>query len=156
MSRNKRSKQFVESAVQGALVRRMVCHWILVLVVSTFLLIGLRVLADPFQPLGTHFTAFIREHLFFILLMACMTPIFLWDTIKLSNRFAGPVMRVHRAMRDLNEGKAVKEVKLRQGDFWQKLADEFNCLLNKQESVEPIGLETKKDRERAPADAIEV
>ncbi len=156
MPRNKRKKQFTESAVQGALVRRMACHWFLFLIASTVLLIGLRILSDPFQPLGTHFTAFMREHIFFLLLMACMTPIFLWDTVKLSNRFAGPVMRVHRAMRDLNEGKAVQEVRIRHTDFWHKLADEFNCLLRRYNSAESVRLDTKEDRELTSADAVEI
>ncbi len=129
MSQNRRRKQFVDAAVQGALVRRMAGHWFLFLAISTVLMLGLQVLNDPFRPVGQHVTGFMQEHLFFLLLMACMTPIFLWDTVKLSNRFVGPVLRVQRALHEVNTGGEVSEVKFRNGDFWLEMADEVNALL---------------------------
>lgn len=157
VSKNRRSKQFVDAAVQGALVRRLAGHWIVFMVVSTILMLGLRVLSDPFQPIAMHCKGFLQDQLFFLLLMVCMTPIFLWDTVKLSNRFVGPVLRVHRALSDLNQGKEIQEINFRKGDFWQELADEVNCLLRKQQQVASGSAEGGTEMEEpAQADAVEV
>jgi hypothetical protein len=147
VSHTKRRKHFVDPAVQGALARRMAYHWFSFLVVSSALSIGLQALTDPFQPLTIHLAAFAQKHVCFLVVLVCMTPIYLWDAVKLSNRFVGPIMRLRRALRDLNNGKPVRQLKFRPGDFWSGLADDFNGLLRRQNTVEPVGADTNA-RER--------
>ena len=60
-----------------------------------------------------------------------MVPAFIYDTIKLSNRFVGPILRLKNSVRSVADGKPVSPLKFRGGDFWHELADDFNRLNEK-------------------------
>ena len=51
--------------------------------------------------------------------MVILLPVFLYDTVKLSNRFAGPVIRLRRAMQAISQGNAVEKLQFRENDFWR-------------------------------------
>jgi nitrogen fixation/metabolism regulation signal transduction histidine kinase len=55
-----------------------------------------------------------------------MVPVFVYDTIRVTNRFAGPIARLRETLRDISSGSELRELKLRQGDYWSELAQEFN------------------------------
>ena len=52
-----------------------------------------------------------------------------WFAVFASHRFAGPVLRLRRSMRQLAQGEHVEPIKFRKGDFWPEFADEFNAVL---------------------------
>ena len=58
-----------------------------------------------------------------------LLPMVVVDIIRLSNRFAGPLVRLRRAMRALARGEHVQPIYFREGDFWQEFANEFNGIL---------------------------
>jgi len=58
--------------------------------------------------------------------LVVLAPVFFWDLCKLTNRFAGPMVRLRRAMRELAEGGDVEPIRFRKGDFWQDFAEDFN------------------------------
>ncbi len=60
--------------------------------------------------------------------MVSILPTFVYDSMKLSNRFAGPVMRLRESIRDLAQGESVEELKFRDNDFWRELSDDFNAV----------------------------
>ena len=126
MNKKKRRKEFVDKAVQGALVRRLLIHWFAFIVISLALGITLQALTHPFRPLAEHFGAFVQTNICFLIAIACMTPVFLFDAVRLSNRFAGPVYRLRLAMAELNKGGRPKPLKFRPNDFWKEMAQEFN------------------------------
>ena len=127
MARKARSSKFVDSAVQGFLARRIIAHWCVFCGVSLFCLFALECfLGDPNMSLGSRLSAVASQYSFFILLMFALIPVFVFDTIKVSNRFAGPVLRLRNEMRRLADGQNVAEVKFRDDDFWRDLSDEFN------------------------------
>lgn len=49
----------------------------------------------------------------------------------LSNRIAGPLMRIERHLNDFAEGKTSGPVQLREGDLFQELAEAVNRALRK-------------------------
>ena len=51
-------------------------------------------------------------------------PLVLLDCLRLSNRFAGPMLRFQRALRELASGETTQPINLRKGDFWSEFADE--------------------------------
>ena len=143
--RNRRHKHFVDLAVQGALARRITLHWLIFLAMAC--------LALPLWQLRSHgvfsssFSQMMTEGWVamapvFIILIA-MLPIFVWDTVKFSHRFTGPMCRFQKAIRSLAAGEETRSIRLRKGDFWTEFADDFNQMLERVES----------DRENAsPAD----
>jgi len=134
--KNRRHKHFVDSAVQGALARRITLHWLIFLAMAC--------LALPLWQLRSHgtfsssFSQMMAEGWaamapVFIILIA-MLPIFVWDTVKFSHRFAGPMCRFQKAIRSLAAGEETRPIGLRKGDFWTEFADDFNELLERLES----------------------
>ncbi len=55
-------------------------------------------------------------------------PIVVYDAIRYSHRFAGPVMRIRQTVSRLADGENVPPIVLRKGDFWTDVADEVNRL----------------------------
>jgi hypothetical protein len=127
-----RKRHFVDRAVQGSILLRLVAHWALFLVAAGVLLYFIELVAGDPRDAARNALARHRPTVLAVLVLA---PIFLRDLCKLTNRFAGPMVRLRRAMRDLAEGRDVAPIKFRDGDFWKDLADEFNRVLQRVESA---------------------
>jgi hypothetical protein len=63
--------------------------------------------------------------------LIAILPLFVWDTVTLSHRFAGPMCRFHNSIKRLAAGEEVRPIRLRKGDFWTNFADDFNVLLER-------------------------
>ena len=131
MASNNRKKKFIDSKVQGALIRRITCHYLIFFGTSCTFAFFLQVLTDPFTPLGTHFSKLWYTQGPFILVAACLLPVFIRDTIMMSHRFVGPILRVRNTIQQASRGDETPLVRLRPGDFWMDLADDLNGLLTK-------------------------
>lgn len=51
------------------------------------------------------------------------------DSVRVSHRIAGPVFRFRETLRRLRDGEAVGEIRLRESDLLQELADDLNEML---------------------------
>lgn len=133
---NKRGKVYVDKSVQGALARRIVTHWLLFFALSVISLSALELfLGDPALSLAGHLQVLWGKYAFFVVLMIAILPSFVYDSLKLSNRFVGPVMRLRESISELAQGRQVGELKFRDNDFWRELSDDFNVVAkNVQES----------------------
>lgn len=131
MSRDKRSRTFVDTSVQGALARRIIYHWLVFLVVASATALLLQVLSNPFQPLATHIKNMWWTHGPFLVVLVFLLPVFVVDTVKISHRFAGPMMSLDRAMREVAAGQPPRRLAFRQDDYWKELADDYNAMLER-------------------------
>ncbi|QDS95382.1 hypothetical protein FF011L_41780 [Roseimaritima multifibrata] len=133
----KRSKVLVDASVQWALGRRIIMHWAMfigaLVLVNTFLQV-VSSLADT--SIGTATLNALISQTPMLLLLLILMPIFVYDTLKLSNRFAGPITRLRGSIAQLSAGETTRPLKFRDGDFWQEMADEFNVLRERLESLE--------------------
>lgn len=124
---NKRGKLFIDDNVQGSLIKRIVLHWCAFFLLSLLSLFALEYfMGDPALSFGGHLAVIWGKYAFFILLMLAVVPTFIYDTLKLSHRFAGPILRLKSSIRSLAEGENVAELKFRDNDFWSELSDDFN------------------------------
>jgi nitrogen fixation/metabolism regulation signal transduction histidine kinase len=121
-----RKRIFVDSAVQGALIRNVVTHWLVFLVTLAVILGAVQFFQNPVATADEQLAQFPRRHGLTFVILLLLLPTFLWDTVRLSNRFAGPVLRLRRMMQQLAEGKDPGELRFREGDFWSELGDHFN------------------------------
>ena len=129
--RNRRSKQFIDSAVQGELIARILFHWLLFFAATLLALPLWRIMVStgftkPFFSLMLD--GWMEMAPIWILLLA-MFPVFAWDTVTFSHRFAGPMVRFRNTIRRLAAGEHVPPIRLREGDFWKEMADDFNLML---------------------------
>jgi nitrogen fixation/metabolism regulation signal transduction histidine kinase len=67
-------------------------------------------------------------------------PLVLLDCLMFSNRLAGPVRRLHVAMKQLADGQAVRPLEFRRGDYYWDLAHEFNRILTCMQANEEASL----------------
>ena len=121
-----RKRMFVDSAVQGALIRNIVVHWIVFVFTLAVILGAVQFFQNPVATSDELLSQFPRRHGLTFLILVLMLPTFLWDTVRLSNRFAGPVLRLRRMMQSLAAGEDPGELHFRDGDFWAELAEQFN------------------------------
>jgi nitrogen fixation/metabolism regulation signal transduction histidine kinase len=146
MSRSHRKQHYIDSHVQGALLRRIFCHWLVFFGVIALAVILLQTLVgDPSQTLSQRLTHEMGEFSFLAVVMVALLPAFMLDTIRFSNRFVGPIGRVRRHLRQLKEGNT-ERCKFRGDDFWSALAEEFNSVA---ELVEAQKAEIEQLKEQA-------
>ncbi|TWU04673.1 hypothetical protein [Stieleria varia] len=126
----KRTKNLVDAEVQGSLLRRVALHWgVFFACNAVALLIWMRLFEQPDASWGDTFGDTMRRFLPFLIITTALIPAFVWDTLKLSNRFAGPMLRLRAALADIKEGRAVKPLTFRGSDFWQEIATNFNLAM---------------------------
>lgn len=129
MSHPERKKKFVDPKVQGALIRRLVIHWVLFIAVASVVAFCMQVLSNPFRSVSEHARQLWWTHGPFLMVMVFLLPVFVHDTVKLSHRFAGPIYRLRHTIRSIAEGSPARRLKFRDFDFWQGLAEDFNKMV---------------------------
>jgi methyl-accepting chemotaxis protein len=127
----KRKKTFVDSQVQGALVKRVILHWLGFFLTASIVTFVLQAMSNPFVPIKTHLQELWWTQGPFLLVMIFLLPVFVLDTIKLSHRFAGPIYRLRRTIRAIADGEKTTPLKFRDFDFWHGLADDFNRMIDR-------------------------
>jgi signal transduction histidine kinase len=131
MIRSQRRQTFVDSKVQGALARRIIFHWLAFMAVSCGVSLFLQILSDPFRAISENLRILWITQGPLMLVMVFLLPVFVLDTVKLSHRFAGPIISLRRAMREIAEGQPPRKLQFRKTDFWHDLADDYNALTDR-------------------------
>ena len=131
MSRNKRGGQYIDPQVQGALWKRLMWHWILYVAIAVVLVLGIEWMNDPFRPLGEIAAAAWWAYSPMLLVLACLIPVFIYDSIRLSHRFAGPVFRLRQVIHAIAQGASPERVTFRDNDFWKDIAEDMNRVIDR-------------------------
>ena len=141
-----RKKYFVDPAVQGAIVRRLLLHWGYAMLTGCFCLLMLQVFtAGSTLSLGEHLGMFFERYSLLFATMILTLPLFIYDSLRLSHRFVGPMIAVRLALKKLAAGGSVPEITFRQGDFWPEIADDINTLarrIGEQNAIDPAAQAT--------------
>ena len=122
-----RRQLFVDPKVQGALVIRVVFYWVVCLITITLMLLCWSILRTP-RMFYAHFDDMWFHYGPALVASFILLPMVVADIIRVSNRFAGPLVRLRRSMRALARGEHVRPISFREGDFWQEFAEEFNAI----------------------------
>ena len=131
MSRNQRGKEYVDPEVQGALWRRLLLHWLAYTAVALALVLGLEWMNDPFRPVSEILSTAWWNYGPLLLVLMCLMPVFVFDAIRMSHRFAGPVFRLRQVIRNLASGGKPERVEFRDNDFWKDIAADMNRLVER-------------------------
>ena len=125
----KRTKLFVDKKVQGILIRQLVMHWITAGLVMLLFLFIMQILSTPKRmSLGEHFGELWAKYGIVLLAVLAVMPVFVYDSIKLSHRFAGPMVSLRNAMSQLAKGKPIDSVIFRKKDFWHEICVDVNSV----------------------------
>lgn len=121
-----RKRLFVDRHVQGGIVARLLLVWAASTGLACMVWFGLQFFANPAGDLVTHVAVAGRLATPLILSFLVILPIAVLYLLRFTHRFAGPILRLRRSMRELAAGQTVPRLRFRDGDYWQDLADEFN------------------------------
>jgi hypothetical protein len=114
---------------QTKLFLRITVYWLLYQVsVWNFLFIWNLLWGEPGSQLDNYWV-FLLSYSPTLILFVLLVPFLARDAVHYTHRLVGPVVRFRRAMRDIAEGKKVRRIKLREGDFLTDLQHDFNQML---------------------------
>jgi hypothetical protein len=132
----KRHRVWVDPEVQGGVLKKIAIHWVVFFVCNALALtIWIRLFEQPDVPWGQTFGDTIKRFLPFFVITLALIPAFVWDTLKLTNRFAGPILRLRSALYAASQGQAVEPLHFRPNDFWAEIATNFNALMQRGEML---------------------
>jgi len=127
LPKSRRGRSFVDPEVQGGLLRKIAIHWCILFVVNSLaLIVWMRMFEQPELTWAETIVACVRRFLPFFVITAMLIPAFVWDTLKLTNRFAGPILRLRSGLAAAAKGQSVEPLQFRNNDFWQQVANDFN------------------------------
>ncbi len=125
----KRSKLYVDKGVQGMLIRQLLIHWCIVSLVMFLFLLIMQVFSSPTQlSLGGHLSALWAKYGVLCVALLTVFPVFVYDSIKLSNRFAGPMVSFRISLENLAQGKPIESLNFRKRDFWHDISGDLNAI----------------------------
>ena len=122
-----RKQIFVDSKVQGGLVWRVTLYWAVFMANVFMMLLCWSMVSMPDRMFRTHFVDVWSLFGPAFLLSLLLLPLVLYDVVAFSNRFAGPMLRMRRMMRELAQGNRIEPISLRENDFWHDFAEDFNA-----------------------------
>ena len=141
--KNRRKHSFVDPTVQGGLVLRIAIYWVVFMIDVALALASWWLLASP-APISTPICEMWCVYAPVLVVSLLLLPLGILDTIRFSNRFVGPLVRLRRSMRQLACGNHVTPLHSAAPKFWQDLADDFNAVLERVQ-----GPQAAEDRESA-------
>jgi methyl-accepting chemotaxis protein len=138
----RRSSSLADWEVQSFLVIRLCIHWVLFLTaIAIGVLIWIRLFSNPIVTWQETQTQFIATFLPVLITSIAILPVFIFDSVRLSNRFTGPIFRLRKALSNLSNGKQEVALEFRENDFWKSLATDFNAVVGLKE----IASDSKSD-----------
>ena len=125
----KRKQKYVDTHVQGALLRRILMHWVVFFSVAVLTLaLMMALVGDPGLEMSKRITSQSGQFILLGSVMLALLPVFMLDTTRFSNRFVGPIGRLRRHLRELGADQNTEPCSFRDNDFWSGMADEFNTV----------------------------
>jgi hypothetical protein len=143
MAGTKRRQRFVDRNVQGAILVRTAIYWLLCMVTVTLAVLCWRVFSGPPRLFYTHMEEMWSQYAPVAISSLLLLPIIMIDAVALTHRFAGPMIRLRKAMARLADGEPVERIEFREKDFWQDFAEEFNRLAARVQSSQRTGSVTR-------------
>ena len=147
----KRRTALVDPEVQGGVLKKIAVHWVVFFVCNAVALtIWIRLFEQPDAGWGQTFSDTLKRFLPFFIISLALIPAFTWDTLKLTNRFAGPILRLRATLAEASRGDAVEPLHFRTNDYWQEIATNFNTMLSRN----GVPMQTATDNDSDPSDKV--
>lgn len=148
--RSSRKKLLVDRQLQGLLLRTAAVHWAVFIVAAFIISTMVQFCIDPFEGLHASLGRTARQSAPIMMALVCLSPIFVHDLLKVSNRALGPLVRIKRALGQLANGDTLEPLAKRDGDGHEALIEELNSLiLAARVGVRPSELASEKEPTRS-------
>jgi hypothetical protein len=124
-----RRKSVADREIQYALGKRLALHWAMFIAFTICLSLFITLVqAIPEQSFSDAFTTGLIRQIPILISTIVLVPLFLRDALRVSNRFAGPMVRLRKSIQGLANGEKIPPLVFRQNDYWMESATEFNRL----------------------------
>lgn len=127
----KRRRLFIDPPIQGMLLLRVGLYWT-VCVLTQVLIINLVAVVASMSAAPNAFSVPSLQLRWLLVLVVfasvLVLPVVLFDVLRLSHRWVGPVFRLRTSLQALSRGEKVAPISFRAGDFWQEMAGDFNVV----------------------------
>ena len=114
----------------------MLAYWVCTILTITAMVLCWRIMTGPARIFYTHFDDMWFHFGPAFVASLFLLPLLVVDCVRLTNRFTGPLYRLRRCLRELSVGQTVPNIHFRDGDFWQEVAEEFNAVNLRVQSLE--------------------
>ena len=122
----RRRQILINKQIQYALMGRVAVYLVSCLMFIVLPITLYRSFQDPEILLTSHLLQVLADYSAVFLSSLVLIPCTMYDMLKLSHRFVGPVVRIRNEMTRMAAGEKVDAVVLRENDYWQDLASVFN------------------------------
>lgn len=136
----RRHQLFADRKLQGALLAHTSIYWFYCLFSVTLIAVCWIIFKTEPQTSTELFTQLWLNCGPALLGSVLLLPLVLLDCLRLSNRFAGPMVRMQRVMRELAAGETPPAFELRPGDYWAEFAGNMNVVMDRlrEQSSQPV------------------
>jgi hypothetical protein len=152
-ARPKRRRILIDMPVQVALLLRATLYWVVSVATQVFIINLVLILGSTSQAPGAFNVPDVQTRWLLqlvILASVLVLPVLLYDVLRLSHRWVGPVYRLRTSLQALSRGETVAPIAFRAGDFWQELAGDFNVIaaeLNRRRASDPDKADSEPESE---------
>jgi len=149
---SRRRRHLVHKRIQLALAIQALRHWLLFLVALAGLLCGLEYFNNEGQvAMGDCAVRVWRRFGPAFVVLISLLPAIIYDSIKVSNRFIGPLTRLRNVMRSAAQGEAVEPLKCRRNDYSADFFEALNELLERMRHLEQQSRQSSSTADAAEA-----
>jgi hypothetical protein len=125
-----RNRVWIDNYIQGVLVGRIFIYWL-----ATILYFGVGIAVSqycdhPHWTFTEHLQAWISKVSPWVPSILLLLPLVLFDFVRTTHAFAGPVRRVAIQLNNLLHNPNSTPLVLRRDDYWQEVVDPVNQLQN--------------------------
>lgn len=128
-----RKRLWINPAFQGRLLLHIGSYFLLYLaiicILGFLLFLQEALMTKQFRGSVGLYTVYLTQLRPILLASAILLPYFIYDLLKFSNRVAGPLYRCQKMMREMAEGKPVREFQPRKLDLMPEFYADFNALI---------------------------
>jgi len=139
----KRRRILIDMPIQVSLLLRATLYWIVSVMTQVFIINLVLILGSTSKAPNAFNVPDVQTRWLLqlvVLASALVLPVLLYDVLRLSHRWVGPVYRLRTTLQSLSRGETVAPIAFRAGDFWQELAGDFNVIaaeLNRRRAADP-------------------
>ncbi len=119
---------FIDTEVQAALLFRIGMYGVALTSYFAITLICTQWMGQPDRGFGESLVQCYEDIAYWLPGFFVLLPIAFHDFLKMSNQFAGPIVRLRKEMKLLIEDKSERPISFRTEDYWADLSGAYNQL----------------------------
>ena len=125
---NQRHRLFLDYPIQCALLLRVAGYWAASLLTQALMVFFLAIITTAPNDFHQGATRLWWQLGMVLIGSALVLPMILFDVVRLSHRWVGPVFRLRESMQALSRREKVNPIRFRTADYWQEMAGDFNVI----------------------------